>query len=100
QVDVTASVSGIPLGSGASGALASTAQASVRVASEATLAARSVYSRGPFKNTGPIPPKVGSPTTYTVYFDLGNTENDIADGKVTAKLGPNVKWTNSQVAGS
>lgn len=67
---------------------------SVKLSSEVTLGVRSLYSRGPFKNSGPIPPRVEKPTTYTIALDLSNTENDISDSKVTMTLGPNVTWLN------
>jgi hypothetical protein len=56
------------------------------------LTGRSLYSRGPFKNTGPIPPHAEEVTTYTVVLNARNTQNDISNGKVTAQLGSNVMW--------
>ena len=67
----------------------------VKIASQVTLLAKSLYSRGPFKNTGPIPPRAEKPTTYTVTFDAKNTQNDIFKPTVTATLGPNVTWLNN-----
>ncbi|MDB5266853.1 MAG: protein of unknown function with transrane region [Parcubacteria group bacterium] len=74
--------------------LTASATNSVKVASEVTLSAKALYSRGPFKNTGPIPPKAEKPTTYTLVLDLGNTQNDVTGAVVTGKLGPNVTWTD------
>jgi hypothetical protein len=64
----------------------------VRIASQVNLSSKNFYSIGPFKNTGPIPPKVESETTYTIVWNAGNTQDDIANAKVTARLGPGVKW--------
>ena len=47
---------------------------------------------GPFANHGPIPPKVGEETTYTVTFSVGNTQGDLADARVTARLGQGINW--------
>ncbi len=67
----------------------------VRIASQVTLASRVTHSIGPFSNTGPIPPKAGEETTYGVVWSLGNTQSDLDEARVTAKLGPNVKWVRA-----
>ena len=64
----------------------------IKIASEISLSARSLYTRGPFKNTGPIPPQAEETTTYTAVLNVRNTQNDISNAKVTAQLGSNVKW--------
>ncbi|MFZ2048845.1 MAG: hypothetical protein WAV25_00900 [Minisyncoccia bacterium] len=66
---------------------------SVKIASEVSLTAKALYSRGPFTNSGLTPPKVEKPTTYTVSIILGNTQNDITDSVVMGTLGTNVTWT-------
>lgn len=68
------------------------AKNTVKIASQVSLTGKTLYARGPFKNSGPIPPKVGKETTYTAVIDLANTQNDVTNARVTAKLGPNVKW--------
>jgi len=68
---------------------------SVKIASQVTLTSKAFFSQGPFRNTGPMPPKADKPTTYTVTFSLGNTQNDIATPSVSATLGPNVKWLSA-----
>jgi len=51
-----------------------------------------------FSNNGPIPPKVGEQTTYTIHWILDGTSNDIVNAKVTGFLPPGVTWTdNTQV---
>ena len=64
----------------------------VKIAAQVTLGARAVYSVGPFVNSGPVPPKVNQETTYTVIWSVGNTQSDLNDAKVSAKLGNKVKW--------
>ncbi len=51
---------------------------------------------------GPIPPKVGIPTTYWVIWEINNLGNDIANFEVSADLQPNVVWLEqtSLIAGS
>ncbi|MBX4195730.1 hypothetical protein KW796_02110 [Candidatus Parcubacteria bacterium] len=91
KIDISASLTGRPQDSGSSITLSELR--SVKIASEVALTSKSLYSRGPFTNTGLIPPKAEKETTYTVDLILGNTQNDITDAKVTGTLGANVKWT-------
>jgi hypothetical protein len=51
-----------------------------------------VYSMGPFKNKGPIPPKVNVPTTYTVILSASDSTNDVQSGEVHATLPSYVHW--------
>jgi hypothetical protein len=90
-------LTGTPAGSGNKPVTVSESR-TVRIASQVTLNSKSFYSIGPFKNSGPIPPKVGSDTTYTIVWTLGNTQGDIADAKVTARLGTGVKWLGAHTA--
>lgn len=88
SLDVT--IYGTPQGSSKS--LNMTESRIIKIASEISLSARSLYTRGPFKNTGPIPPHAEETTTYTAVLNVRNTQNDISNAKVTAQLGSNVKW--------
>lgn len=64
----------------------------IRIGSKVNFSAQSLHSIGPFNNGGPIPPKVGKETSYTIVWTIGNTYNALSEAKVTAKLGPGVKW--------
>lgn len=64
----------------------------VKVASEASITSRAVYSVGPFVNTGPLPPKANNETSYTVIWSLANTTSDISNGEVRAILPAYMKW--------
>lgn len=92
QINLTATLTGQPQGSNANASVS--ASRTVKVTSEVALTSQSLYSRGPFKNVGPIPPKANTETSYTIDLNLGNTSNDIKDAKVTAVLGPNVSLTD------
>ncbi len=46
-----------------------------------------------FGNSGPLPPKVGKKTTYTVFWQVKNSWNDLKNVKVKSKLPSNVKPT-------
>ncbi len=57
-----------------------------------------VYSSGPFPNTGPLPPKVGNETTYTINWSLTNTGNRTAQTEIRASLPLNVRFIKSDPA--
>jgi hypothetical protein len=64
----------------------------IKVVSQASIAARGFYYTSYFTNTGPIPPKVGQLTTYTIIWQVFNSSNDLKDARVKAKLPSNVLW--------
>jgi hypothetical protein len=66
----------------------------IKVATYATFNSRMVYSVGPFENMGSIPPKAEKETTYTVFWTIGNSFNDITNASVSATLPPYVKWVD------
>jgi len=65
-----------------------------KVASQISLQAQGYHNDDQISNTGPIPPKVGQMTTYTIKWRLVNTSNDLDQVKVRAFLPPHVKWMN------
>ncbi len=67
----------------------------IKIASQVTFSSKAYYSIGPFKNTGPLPPKVEATTTYSVVWSVGNTQDDIKSAVVTARLGQGVKWVKN-----
>lgn len=44
------------------------------------------------KNTGPIPMRVGTETTFAVHWKITNVSNDIKNAKVVASLPTGIKW--------
>ncbi len=78
------------------GPVSVTESRTVKVASQVSLAGKTLHSTGLFINTGPIPPKAEQETTYTAVLSVGNTQSDLTDSKVTARLGPAVKWKGSK----
>ena len=69
-------------------------QSIVKIASQLTLQAQAYYYDDLIANSGPIPPKVGQTTTYTIKWRLVNSSNDLNQVKVEASLPPHVKWNN------
>lgn len=47
-------------------------------------------------NSGPIPPKVGTETTYTIRLKVTNFLNDLSHAKVTATLPTGVRYTGKR----
>lgn len=66
--------------------LTNSSSADIKIVSDIGFSAKALYSSGPFTNTGPIPPKVGEATTYTVVWSLSNTANSISNVEVTSTL--------------
>jgi len=74
--------------------IAGQSQTITKVASQLTLQAKGYYSDDLIPNSGPIPPRVGQTTTYTIKWRLINTANDLDQVKVEAFLPPHVQWQN------
>lgn len=53
------------------------------------------HAGGPIANTGPIPPKAGEPTTYTVTWGITNSANMLANGTVSTTLPTYVEWVGT-----
>jgi len=68
----------------------------IKVNSKLVLTEKGFYwDDGKLKNSGPIPPRVGKTTTYTIHWQLLNLANDVKDAKVSAILPAGVGWSNS-----
>jgi len=65
----------------------------IKISSFLQLASRVLHYSGPFDNQGPMPPKVGSETTYTIVLSIGNASNEFTGVKVKAILPSYVRWT-------
>ncbi len=46
-------------------------------------------------NSGPMPPKVGQTTQFTIHWQIKNTSTDMTDISLKAFLGPNVTFTGT-----
>ncbi len=58
----------------------------VVIGSLLSLDAQALYGQGPYQNSGPTPPRVETPTTYTVQWTVKNSSNAIANANVSAVL--------------
>jgi len=64
------------------------------LASDVSLLSKTTRSLGNLENSGPIPPKAGTPTTYTIVWEISNSFNQLSNVEVRATLPSYVKWTN------
>ncbi len=95
-ITFTASVSGTRVGQSnvpeqVSASVIKTAKVSTAVA----LSAFALHSSGPLSTSGPIPPRVNMPTTYTIVWNVQNKGSAIADGSVSATLPSYVSYTDA-----
>lgn len=69
----------------------------VRLAGNIALTSRALYGVGGIQNSGPLPPKVDTKTTYTIGWSLTNGINQMGNVVVQSKLPPHVKWLENFV---
>ncbi len=67
----------------------------IQIASRLQLVSRISHGAGVFNNSGPLPPRVGQETTYTVSWSLSNNLNDFGNVKVVSSLPAYVRWTGN-----
>ncbi|MDP3957018.1 MAG: hypothetical protein Q8Q10_00760 [bacterium] len=53
---------------------------------------KALYDDSVFPNSGPIPPKVGQSTSYTLHVSVANSSNDLKQARVVAILPTGVKY--------
>ncbi len=56
------------------------------------LASQAFYYTEEAGDRGPLPPKVGEETEYTIIWTVTNSSNDLREATVTATLPPYMKW--------
>jgi len=58
----------------------------IKLNSKLFLNVKGFYNDQNITNSGPVPPKVGQETTYTIHWIASNINNDVSDAKVEATL--------------
>ncbi len=91
-MDIT--VTGVPANGNNSVQTLYTGEKVLKISSALNLISRGFRTVGPFENSGPFPPKVDNPTTYTITWTATNSFNNVNNAKVIATLPSNVIWTN------
>ncbi len=66
-----------------------------QLATSFQLSRKGFYYSGPFKNSGPLPPKVGRETTYTVVWSLINSSSVVSDVTVGSYLPSYIRWLSA-----
>ena len=66
----------------------------VKISSKLQVIARGLFTNSTIPNSGPLPPKVGSETTYTIIWSLANMTNDADNVVVKSYLPPYVSFKN------
>ena len=66
------------------------AKKEIKIGSRLQVAGKTLHYSGPFQNSGEVPPKIGTETTYTIVWSLANNANDLSGAKITASLPPYV----------
>ncbi|HAU07658.1 MAG: hypothetical protein UW46_C0009G0010 [Candidatus Yanofskybacteria bacterium GW2011_GWF1_44_227] len=66
-----------------------------KVSTQPAFAQLAYYNDPAFGSSGPMPPKVGETTTYTIHWQLGNPGNDVAEAKIVGTLPLGVSWKGS-----
>lgn len=74
------------LESGSSEKVSVTETRKISLATDISLSSKTTRSVGNIENSGPIPPKVGIPTTYTIVWSIGNSFNQVSNVEVKATL--------------
>jgi len=65
----------------------------LKLASKVLFNTTAYYTDAKIKNSGPIPMKVGSETSFAIHWAITNVSNDITGAKVVASLPSGVHWT-------
>jgi hypothetical protein len=67
-------------------------QTIVKINSRLVLNIKGYYTDKLISNSGPLPPKVGQKTTYTIYWQVLNISNDLSEVAVEAYLPSYIQW--------
>jgi hypothetical protein len=86
-VDLSVTVGAVRAGQGnVPEQVVSAAAMQVTLASAATLLAQALHFTGAFQSSGPMPPRSGVPTLYTIQWTVKNSSNTVAGTNVSTVL--------------
>lgn len=96
EINISAGVKGRRVESGVPQEVSDSLRRSIKIQSDVGLNGRLLYYSGPFKNTGPIPPKAEKETSYSVVLTVTNGSNDLSDTLVSASLPSYTRFVKSE----
>ncbi|HTH93390.1 MAG TPA: hypothetical protein VL576_02855 [Candidatus Paceibacterota bacterium] len=67
----------------------------IRYSAHLQFASQAFFSVGPFKNTGPFPPKAGQSSTYTITWTARPSENALTNVSASAVLPLGTNWVGT-----
>ena len=95
EIDITVAAKGEHiLDSGSSEEVSDVETRKITLSTDLLLTSKVARSVGNIENSGPVPPKANTPTTYTVIWDIANSFNQVSNVEVKATLPSYVTWTN------
>ncbi|PIV38523.1 MAG: hypothetical protein COS30_01575 [Candidatus Portnoybacteria bacterium CG02_land_8_20_14_3_00_45_8] len=71
----------------------------VKINSRLALKTKGLFNDSLLPNSGPLPPRVGQKTTYTIYWQVLNISNDLSNVSVEAYLPSYVSWQGKTYPG-
>lgn len=74
--------------------IAVTSDLTTRISTKPTLSQIAYFNDPAFGSSGPLPPKTGEETVFTVHWQITNPGNDMNNTEVRALLPPGVTWKN------
>ncbi len=95
SIDIAVSIKGRQSGSGGiDQSIDSFEKMTLKFISDMQITGATYYTKGPFQNTGSIPPVADKKTTYTIQWVATNSVNPISNAEVRATLPIYVTWKN------
>lgn len=65
-----------------------------KIRSKTDFTSKAFYNDSVFSNSGPMPPRVGQKTTYTIHWKIVNEGNDLTGVRIVSSLLPGISWEN------
>ena len=76
------------------GEIAATADLVTRISTQPAFSQTAFYNDPAFGSFGPLPPKTGEETVFTIHWQIANPGNDMNGVEVRALLPPGIMWKN------
>lgn len=94
-VKATANLRTLNVPSGIEGdEISATADLTTRISTQPSLLQTAFYNDSAFGSSGPLPPRTGEETTFTIHWQISNPGNDMNNVEIKALLLPGVTWKN------